>query len=177
MSLSTTNNSSRLSSKVKTIKVYKKPSVFSQFLCVCNAAKTKAPKKLTNNSARIESKPKRQRHSSLLDGSVWDVRDEFNELQIDKPDLAKDYSFIVNKSMNIVPSTTNFESLIPPHLEPVTEGYLPPSEIIIEGEESFDGPYVEVQRNQHDQYDFLYDSEVGTKFRGTTYYKPKRWTK
>ena len=25
--------------------------------------------------------------------------------------------------------------------------------------------------------EFLYDSEVGTKFRGTTYYKAKRWTR
>ena len=36
---------------------------------------------------------------------------------------------------------------------------------------------VEVGRMHQEHYDFLYDSEVGTKFRGTTYYKTKKWTK
>lgn len=55
-------------------------------------------------------------------------------------------------------------------------GYLPPENKIYKGESDSDGPYIEVERQYYDYLDFLYDSEVGTKFRGTTYYKIKRWS-
>lgn len=55
-------------------------------------------------------------------------------------------------------------------------GYLPAQSEIFYGGSDFSGPDIEVQREAYDHLDFLYDSEVGTKFRGTTYYKAKRWS-
>ena len=55
-------------------------------------------------------------------------------------------------------------------------GCLPPQGEIVFGGSDTDGPVVETQRECSGQVDFLYDSEVGTKYRGTTYYKPKRWS-
>lgn len=54
-------------------------------------------------------------------------------------------------------------------------GYLPPQNQVIEGGQDSHGPIVEFYKQEYDEMDFLYDSEVGTKFRGTTYYKAKRW--
>lgn len=55
-------------------------------------------------------------------------------------------------------------------------GYLPPANKVIEGGSDTDGPIIEFERHRVDEMEFLYDSEVGTKFRGTTYYKSKHWT-
>ena len=77
-------------------------------------------------------------------------------------------------------------------IDPITIGRVPPSEQIIYGGESTiqanllysptlshssDGPFIEVEWGYQDQYDFFYDSEVGTKFRSTIYYKSKKWSK
>jgi hypothetical protein len=55
------------------------------------------------------------------------------------------------------------------------EGYQPPQEVIFGGS-STDGPQIEKDNVILPEIPFLYDSEVGTKFRGTTFYKSNIWS-
>lgn len=151
---------------------------FRDFIMCCNRKNTLVPKRYSHIRHYSEqvgttvSKP-----SPMIDEDLWEISEEGIDITFSNPMSVRDYTMKYNSSFHAMNANFINEKYIHSQNNPVTVGILPPQDLKIYGGQDYDGPLVERERVSYDKFEFLYDSEVGTKFRGTTYYISKLWTK